>query len=948
MQATRRGALIAALVLVGAGPATAAPQDEPRRPQIPDLGVETYALPNGLEVILHEDHTIPVVAVNVWYKVGSKDEAEGRTGFAHLFEHLMFQGSQNLEGEYFAPLEPIGADLNGSTNTDRTNYYEVVPSNALELALWLEADRMGFLLPTLTQESLDNQRDVVKNERRQRIDNVPYGQVQERILGALYPGDHPYHHSVIGSMEDLSAATLDDVKNFFRRYYNPNNASLCLAGDFDPAEAKALIEKYFGPIPAGPEPEPIPTRVPTLDVSVDLAITDRVSLPRVYLSWPTVPQGHPDEQALDVLGDVLGQLDKESRLEKAMVYDEPLASQVFAYHGADALSGTFAVIATGRPDGVLDDLVAVIDREIARLQREGATPDEVLKSQNTTESGLVFGLQDVGTRADFFNSNNVNFGDPLAYRDRLQELFDVTAEDVRRVANQYLTPDRVRMDVTPGSPTPRPPEVASNAARDVEFVAEDPAIEDAFDRSIQPGTGEAPEFSPPPVERRALENGLEVLVVSRPQLPILTMDLVVKGGGALVPEAKDGVAELLADLLTEGTADKDAQELAGALSRIGASIYASAGIEAMTVSLSTLTKHTDDALDLFAEVVLNPAFRDADLERQRDLLLAGLLRQRDSATSIADNVFPILLYGESHPYGRPVEGTLETVPSITRDDVAAFHSLLFRPNNAALIVVGDTTADAIVDRLERSPIGRWAPGEVPAFNLPEPAPSPAGTLYLVDRPESAQSVLSVGEIGLPRDTPDYFPATLLNAVFGGQFSSRINLNLREDKGYTYGARSGFSFRKGAGPFSAGASVQTAVTAPALSELHRELVEITGDRPVTEQELADARGKLVLGFPGDFETAGSVASQLEALVLYGLPDDYFTTYQDALEAVTLEQVREAATRHLHPGKMTMLVVGDRDAIASELESLPFVPSITLRDPQGDPVESADGAESEGGR
>jgi zinc protease len=940
--------VLASLVLITAGLASAAPQDESRRPQIPDLAVETYTLPNGLEVILHEDHTIPVVAVNVWYKVGSKDEAEGRTGFAHLFEHLMFQGSQHLDGEYFAPLEPIGADLNGSTSTDRTNYYEVVPSNALELALWLEADRMGFLLPALTQEKLDNQRDVVKNERRQRVDNVPYGQVQERMLAALYPADHPYHHSVIGSMEDLSAASAEDVKNFFRRFYNPNNASLCLAGDFDPDEAKALIAKYFGPIPAGPEPEPIPPRVPTLEAPVNLAITDRVSLPRVYLSWPTVPQGHPDEQALDVLGAVLGQLDKESRLEKAMIYDEPVASQVFAYHGADAVSGTFALIATARPDGVLDDLVAVIDREIERLQQGGATEDEVLKAQNTTESGLVFGLQDVGTRADFFNGNNVNFGDPLAYRDRLQELFDVRAEDVKRVARQYLSPNRVRMDVTPGAPTPRPAEVASNAARDVEFVDEDPAVEDAFDRSVQPGTGEPPEFSPPPVERRTLQNGLEVLVVNRPQLPILTMDLVVKGGAALVPEGKDGVAELAADLLTEGTTNRDAQELAGELSRLGASIGASAGIESMTVSLSTLTKHTDEALTLFSDVLLNPAFRDADLQRQRDLLLAGLLRQRDSATSIAANVFPILLYGESHPYGRPVEGTLETVPSITRDDIAAFHSLLFRPNNAALIVVGDTTADAIVDRLEGSLIGDWAPGDVPAFTLPEPRPSEGGTLYLVDRPDSAQSVLTVGEIGLPRDTPDYFPVTLLNAVFGGQFSSRINLNLREEKGYTYGARSGFSFRKGPGPFSAGASVQTAVTAPALAELHRELVEITGDRPVTDQELADARGKLVLGFPGDFETAGGVAGQLQALVLYGLPDDYFTTYEDKLQSVTLEQVREAAKQHLHPGKMTMLVVGDRESIASELESLPFVPSITLRDPEGAPVESASGAETGGER
>ena len=365
----------------------------------------------------------------------------------------------------------------------------------------------------------------------------------------------------------------------------------------------------------------------------------------------------------------------------------------------------------------------------------------------------------------------------------------------------------------------------------------------------------------------------------------------------------------------------------------------------MTVSLSTLTKHTDAALELFADVVLNPAFKEADLERQRGLLMAGLLRQKDDADSIAARVFPVLLYGEKHPYGRPVEGTLETVPSITRDDIATFHSLLFRPNNSALIVVGDTTADAIVDRLEKAAIGGWKPGDVPPTTLPEPKPAGSGTLYLVDRPESAQSVLSVGEIGLPRTTPDYFPVTVLNAVFGGQFSSRINLNLREEKGYTYGARSGFDFLKGPGPFSAGASVQTAVTAPALSELHRELVEITGDRPVTDQEMLDAKGQLILGFPGGFETTGGVAGKLEALVLYGLPDDYFTTYQANLEAVSLEQVHEAAKTHLHPDTMTMLVVGDRAAIASSLDELPFVPSISIRDPEGNPVDSADAKPAE---
>ena len=935
MRAATLELAMTAILAAWAASATAAPQ-EPRQPQIPDLPVEKYELSNGLEVILHEDHTVPIVSVNVWYKVGSKDEVLGRTGFAHLFEHLMFQGSEHLEGEYFAPLEPIGAQLNGSTSTDRTNYYETVPSSALELALWLEADRMGFLLPSLSQEKLDNQRDVVKNERRQRVDNQPYGLVQERLLEALYPEGHPYHHSTIGSMADLSAATLDDVKGFFRQHYNPNNASLCLAGDFEPEQAKALVEKYFGPIPAGPEIEPLDDQVPTLEAAVEVDLTDRVSLPRAYLSWPTVPEGDDDEAALDVLSSVLGQLDKESRLEKALIYDAPLASQVFAYHGTSAITGAFAVIATANPEGELDGIVEQIDAEIARLRDEGPTDDEVLKAQNTTESSLIFGLQAVGTRADFLNQNNVAFGDPLAYRGYLEDLFEVTPEDVQRVANEYLGPGRVRIDVAPGDPTPRDPEesIALEALEEVE----DPAIEDDFDRSNMPSMGAPPEFAPPPVERRTLSNGLEVLVVNRPELPILSMELVVKAGADRAPIGKDGIAELTADLLTEGTTSRDAQQLAGELSRLGASISASADIERMTLSLSTLTKHTDAALELFADVLLHPAFAEGDLQRRRGLLVAGLLRQRDSADAIADRVFPVLLYGADHPYGRPVEGTLETVPTITREDIAEFHGMLFRPNNASLIVVGDTTAESIVDRLEAAALGDWKAGDLPPFMLPAPEPAPSGPLYLVDRPGSAQSVLSVGEIGVPRNTPDYFALTLLNGVLGGQFSSRINLNLREDKGYTYGARSSFDYRLGPGPFEAGAAVQTDVTAPALVELHNELTGIIEDRPVTAQELADARGRLVLSFPSGFETTGGVASRLEALVLYGLPDDYYTTYQDNLQGVTPEQITDAADAHLHPDRMTILVVGDRDTIASDLDALPFVPAIAERTIDGDPADA----------
>jgi zinc protease len=938
----RRFALLTLAVLLVARAPERAEAQQAREPQIPDLKVEKYTLPNGLDVILHEDHTIPVVGVNIWYKVGSKNEEKGRTGFAHLFEHMMFQGSQHHDKEYFAPIEKLGANINGSTNQDRTNYFETLPSNGLELALWLESDRMGFLLPALTQAKLDNQRDVVKNERRQRVDNVPYGQTYERMLEALYPEDHPYHHSTIGSMADLSAASREDVANFFRRYYNPNNASLVIAGDFKPEEAKRLVEKYFGPLPKGPEAPKMAPNVPKLTEPKHIQMTDKVALARTQLAWPTVQLGHPDEAALDILAEVLGQLDKENRLFRALMYDKQLAAGVSAMHPTQQLSGTFGVMITARPGEKLDDLVAIADAEIERLKKEGPTAEEVAKAQTIKESDLILGLQAAGRKADFLNSYNVNFGDPLAYKDEMRRSFAVTPEDVKRVANQYLTANRVRLDVTPGPQSERPPEVAVDRAGQKDITVELAEVKDTFDRSIMPKVEGNPDFTPPPVVRRKLSNGLEVIVAERHELPILTLNLVLKGGANLESDGKQGLADLMADLLTEGTKSRNALELAGALSEIGSRLSASSGRESSSLSLTTLTKHTDKALELFSDVLLNPSFPEKELERLRKQKIAGLLRRPDNPTQIASIVFPKILYGGKHPYGRI--DTIETVKGLSRDDVVKLYDRLFHPNNGALIVVGDTAPDAIVAKLEAA-LKDWKPGEAlpdTAVEAPEPKASP---LYLVDKPGSAQSVLAVGQVGVPRGTPDYFPIVVMNTILGGQFSSRINLNLREEKGYTYGARSEFVFRRGPGPFVAQTSVQTAVTKEALSELVRELTEITKDRPPTDAELANAKDRLVKGFPSRFETTFGLANQLEDLVLYDLPNDYFTTYQDKIEAVKKADVARVAAERITPEKLTILVVGDRAKIEPGLKSLDFGKNIQLLDPEGNPAE--DKKEAAGG-
>jgi zinc protease len=925
-------------LVLGGGMALPAWGDD-RQPQIPDLKVESYTLPNGLQVILHEDRTTPVVSVNIWYRVGSRNEKPGRTGFAHLFEHLMFQGSQHHDDEYFGPLERIGASLNGSTSTDRTNYYETVPSNALELALWLESDRMGFLVPALSQKKLDNQRDVVKNERRQSYDNRPYGQTHEALIEALYPPGHPYHHSTIGSMTDLSAAHLEDVATFFRTYYNPNNASLVIAGDFDPVAAKRLAAKYFGPIPAGPVVARLEPNVPRLTEPKHVTLQDKVSLPRVELVWPTVPRGDRDEPVLDVLAAVLGGLDKENRLFRALMYDRRLAARVSASHPTSALAGEFNVTIYALPGQELDALVKLADAEIARLQAEGPAPSEVIKAQNARESENIFGLESIEHRADYLNAYNVDFGDPLAYKDEMRRLFRVTADDVKRAANQYLTAGRVRLDVVPGQPTPRPEDPGtSDGARTPLASPKLPAIQDTFDRSVMPQVGPAPKFSPPPVVRRRLSNGLEVLFAERHELPIVSLELVIKGGESLVPQGKEGLASMTADMLTEGTATRDAMELAGALSEIGASLDASGRREASTVGLSVLTKHTGRALELFSDVLLHPAFAQKELDRVRTERLAMLKARLDNPEAVAGVVFPRLLYGLDHPYGRPDLGTPRSIEGLSRDDIVAFQKRLFLPNIGSLIVAGDMTPEAITPVLEQA-LKEWKAGEPPRATLPEPPPARPVTVYLVDKPRAAQSVLAVGQVGQPRSTPDYFPLTLMNEILGGQFSSRINLNLREDKGYTYGATSHFVFRKGPGPFQAGGSVRTEVTREALVELLKELTDITGARPVSDDELEFAREQVIRGFPSRFETTAGVAGTLVELVLFDLPDSYFAIYTAQVEAVTNADVNRVARKYLDPGHFTILIVGDRSKVEPAIKTLPYAQVVHRLDLEGNPLPAA---------
>ncbi len=934
-----------------------------RQPQIPELKVEKFTLANGLDVLLFEDHTAPVVSVNIWYKVGSKNEKRGRTGLAHVLEHLMFDGSEHHDRPYRAPLEKLGAQINATTTVDRTDYFETLPSNGLELALWLESDRMGFLLPALTQRKLDAARDVIKNEIRQRIDDVPYRQSTEDMLDALSSPDLPGNHSVFGSTADLSAASLSDVSGFFRAYYRPNNASLAIVGDFKAQEARRLVEKYFGPLSAGPKVRNLKPNRLMAEGSTHVTRTERVSQARTELVWPTVERGHDDEQALQVLAAVLGQLPRENRLYRALLVDQQLAVQARAASLQTDLGGSFVVTIFARPGQKLDELVRIADEQIGRMKAGGPTEDEMAKFQDTREAALIFRLESATWLAGFLNANNAEFGDPTAYAGRLKKLFAVTSADVKRVARKYLTVGRARLDINPGAVTPRaaeavvdrrkgpasrlsprPPNskaavvvVERNGQEDGGTVAAALAIKDTFDRSKMPDFGPNPRFTPPPIVRRKLSNGLEVLIAERHRLPILAVLLICRGGDNVAPPGKEGLAAMTSHLLREGTETRDAMKLAGEVSEIGARIASTGGPESSSLSLSTLSRHEAKAIELFADVLLHPSFPEKDLARIRTQRLAALMRRRENVRGIAGLVFPRLIYGSGHPYGRPE--TISSVTGLTCDDAVQFYKKVFLPNNSALIVVGDTTPDAITAKLEVALHG-WMPGEPPRPTYPDPPPPRALAVYLVDKPAAAQSVLTVGHVGERRDTPDYFTLLVMNGALGGQIGSRINLNLRDDKGYSYGAQSFFSFgHQAPGMFEVRASVQTAMTKEALVEMLKEIKDITGSRPVVDQELADAKSRLIERFPSRFETTVGQCSTLSELVVFGLADDYFTTYQSKIEAVTNEDVARAARKCIDFEHLTILVVGDRKAIEPKLKELPYVQVVHVLDPEGNPQTTA---------
>jgi zinc protease len=911
-------------------------RDENRTPVVPVLKVEQYNLPNGLTVILHEDHKTPLVAVNIIYRVGSKDDPPGRTGLAHLIEHLMFEGSQHCKESYYLPIYRCYTEAQGATSKDQTVYHVTVTANALELALWLEADRMGFLLPSVTQAKLDGVRGVIKNERRQRFDDAPFGEVEEVMARLRYPPGHPYRHVGIGSMADLAGIRLADVSEFVKKHYVPNNAFLCVAGDFRPAEAKRWIADYFGPLHRGSLASAPETKPKAPWESRRVTLTDQVSHALARLDWATVPANHPDEAALDVLAAVLGGGAWENRLYRALLHDRQIAGQVDASHPTNLLAGNFVVDLYARPGQKLSELVRLADLEIERLRREGPTAVEIRNVQIERERSQIMELESVTSQAALLNFDAATQGDPLAYQAVLARIFAVTADDVKRVAREYIGTRRIELDVLHGARAARASEVEPDhgqRARQVE-LPEKPIDKD-FTFSIMPEIGPAPQFSPPSFDRRILSNGLKLLLAARHGLPVVSLKLVVKSGETAVPRGKEGLCSIVVSLLEAGTKSRSAFQLEGELREIGASLSTDGRLESSMIGLTTLTHRLDRALELYADFITNSSFPDEELYRLKIDRLGLLQARADHPDQIAEDVFPRLLYPPDHPYARAVRGTPESVQSITREDVVAFYRRHFVPGNAELVVVGDVRPDAIAAALEAR-FANWAPGPIPrAPGLP-PIPPPAvnDTLYLIDKPGAAQSVLAIGRTGTTVHAPDRYALEILKETLGG----RINSKVRDAKANSYGFFARLETHKAAGPLIVIGSVATTATKETLVDVLEEMTRLSEHTAIAAEEFIEIRDGMLPPWFDRFETVGGVASQVAYLVSHELPYRQFATDQSALEAVKKADVERVAKQYLTPRRMTILIVGDRSRIEAPLRTLPFVKSVRLLDTNGRPVSA----------
>ena len=876
-----------------------------------NIDYKEYRLDNGLRLIIHEDHKAPIVAVNIWYHVGSKNEVKGKTGFAHLFEHLMFNGSENYNDEFFKPFERVGAtSMNGTTYFDRTNYFENVPNTALDMALWMESDRMGHMLGAITQERLDEQRGVVQNEKRQG-DNQPYGMVQYHLLEGIFPEDHPYSWSTIGSMEDLDSASLEDVHKWFKKYYGPNNAVIVIAGDVQSDQVFEKVKKYFGDIKPSAPVDKMKEWTVRLDTDKREIIRDDVPQIKIHKAW-----GGPSFRNLDSdilqLADLILTSGKTSRLYNRLVYKDQIATDVDSYQFSGDIGGFYYIEASVQPNGDHELVKKAINEELERFLKDGPSKSEMRRAKMKLRSSFLRGLEKVGGfggKSDILAQNAVYTGDPGYYKKSLEMIEDASREDIMSVANKWLSRGTYNLEVHPTE------KLVSN--------------EEGVDRSSVPVTETFPESKFIKFQKETLSNGLNLVVAKQENIPIVSFNLLLDAGYAADQYSAPGTSSMVMSMLDEGTEKLDALEISDRASEIGAIISSGAGIDTSSVSMNALRENLDDSLKLYSEIILEPSFPDRELERIRNQKLAQIQQEKNQPFGIALRVLPELLYGESHAYSLPLtgSGTEESVMQIDRQSLINYHNEWFKPNNATMIIVGDVEMDQMKPMLEKH-FKNWKSGIVPEKDIADVTVAKSDSVYLIDRPGSQQSIVLAANIAPGKGDSDDLAIESMNDVIGGSFTSRINMNLREDKGWAYGARTTLLQTKGQRPFIAYAPVQTDKTAESIIEIKQELLEFLTTNPVTEDELQKVKDNNTLSLPGRWETVRAISSDLSQIITYGLPDDYWDTYTNKVRNLSSKKLQDAAEKAIKPDNLIWVIVGDLSEIEDKVRNLDFTQIKTL--------------------
>jgi len=895
-----------------------------------------YRLENGLTVILHEDHSDPMAHVDITYHVGSAREEPGRSGFAHFFEHMMFEGSENVApGEFSKLISDAGGTLNGTTNNDRTNYFETVPINQLETALWLEADRMGLLLPAVSQEEFEVQRAAVKNERGQRVDNQPYGRASETMMKNLYPPEHPYSWPVIGWIEDLEAAGLDDLKRFFLRWYGPNNATLSIGGDIDPAQTLEWVAKYFGPIPRGPAVENLARQPGALETDRYVTLEDNIHLPAIAMLIPTVYYRHPDEAPLDAAAKILGQ-GKSSLLYQRLVQTGRAVSAYVSHSCRElACEMAFVVIQNPASGETLAEMEEAVRETLHEFAERGVNEDDLQKFIAGFESQQIFGMQSVAGKVSSLAFAEVFNDDPRTATADIERYTAVTRDDVVRTFREYIE-DRpaVILSIVPNEQ----PHLAARA-QNFDFrsmageafteaptvspppVEEAPRLrtwEDDFDRSRKPQPGPNPIVELPPVSDTRLANGVRLLVVPNDETPTVTVRAVFAMGQRDEGPGQAGLASLTGAMMSEATRQRSAAEFTEALERIGATVSVAPGDYETAVTLNVLSKHLDAGMALMMERILEPAFTQEDFDRLKSKRMESLMQARKSGPSLAARAIDAVLAGPEHPLSFPGGGLPSTVSALTLDDVKAFYAAHIPAHLQGVLASSSEPLEALLPALDG--LAALAVEEVRRAPIEDLPKIEGRTLYLVNREGAAQSSLRMAYPSLKYDAlGDFYKAGLMNFNLGGAFDSRINLNLREDKGYTYGISTGFSGGPELGSFRVGAEINKDATAASVTEVLGELERYAADG-MTEEEYQFLQNAIGQRDARAYETPGAKLGLLAQILRYDLPLDYRDRQQAILRETGRETLNALAGRLIESEDIAIVVVGDIPEIRPQLETL----------------------------